>query len=307
VKTKLVAVTAVSNAIGTHVDLAPLIARAKVVGARVLVDAAQLVSHNKVNVAQLDCDFLVFSGHKMLAPTGIGVLFIKKELHAQMEPYEVGGGIVEYVELENPSFIETLLTKQEKYTERKKSKERVLDIIDMIDGGEPEVHATDADKEKKQSSECFIESSWVQAPQKFEAGTPPIAQAIGLGAAIDYLSSVVDFDALQQYEADLCSRLIDGLAQIKQVKILGPQEQLRHNGHMVSFVVEGIHAHDVAAFLDTKGIAVRAGHHCAQPLAHKLGYESSVRASFYLYNTSAEVDQLIEAIAELVKDVTITV
>ncbi|HLW73368.1 MAG TPA: SufS family cysteine desulfurase [Candidatus Babeliales bacterium] len=244
-KTKMVSVIHVSNAIGTHVDVAAIITRARAVGARILIDAAQSAPHQKINVHEMDCDFLVFSGHKMLGPTGIGVLYIKKELHAQIPPYEVGGGMVEDVDC---------------------------------------THAT-----------------WAPAPQKFEAGTPPIAQAIGLGAAIDYLQTYVDFDDLVVHEAQLCARLIDGLLPIKGIKILGPLSELKQNGHVVSFLVENYHSHDVAAFLDTQGISVRAGHHCAQPFAKKLGYDASVRVSFYFYNTFEEVDSILAAIHELVK------
>lgn len=244
-KTKLVSVIHVSNAVGTHVDIVTIIKHAQQVGARVLIDAAQSVPHQKINVHELGCDFLVFSGHKLLGPTGIGVLYIKKELHDQIPPYEVGGGMVE-----------------------------------------------DAD--------CF-HATWSPAPQKFEAGTPPIAQAIGLGAAIDYLQTHINFDELIEYEAQLCAKLIDGLSEIKGVKILGPIQELKKQGHVVSFLVDGYHSHDVAAFLDKRGISVRAGHHCAQPFAKKLGYDASVRVSFYFYNTPEEVDVIIAAVNELVK------
>src|SRR4030095_4881934 len=242
-KTKIASVIHVSNAIGTHVDIATIIARVHAVGARVLIDAAQSVPHQKINVHGLGCDFLVFSGHKLLAPTGVGVLYIKKELHDSVPPYEVGGGMVEDVDCMN--------------------------------------------------------ATWAPAPHKFEAGTPPIAQVIGLGAAIDYMQSYVDFDTLAQHEAQLCTRLIEGLSVIRQVTILGPVSELKQNGHMVSFLVEGIHSHDVAAFLNSKGIAVRAGHHCAQPFAKKLGYDASVRVSFYFYNTVEDVDGILAAMREL--------
>ncbi len=243
-KTKLVSVIHVSNAVGTHVDVATIIRRAHAVGARVLIDAAQSAPHQKINVHELDCDFLVFSGHKLLGPTGIGVLYIKKELHDEVPPYEVGGGMVANVDC---------------------------------------THAT-----------------WAAAPQKFEAGTPPIAQAIGLGAAVDYLQVHIKFDELIAYEAQLCTRLIDGLSEIAGVRILGPISELKEKGHVVSFLVEGYHSHDVAAFLDSRGISVRAGHHCAQPFAKKLGYDASVRVSFYFYNTLEEVDAIIVAMRELV-------
>jgi cysteine desulfurase / selenocysteine lyase len=244
-KTKIVTIIHVSNAVGTHVDIATIIARARHVGARILIDAAQSVPHQKIDVHAMGCDFLVFSGHKLLGPTGIGVLYIKKNLHNTLPPYEVGGGMVEDVDMH---------------------------------------HAT-----------------WAHAPQKFEAGTPPIAQAIGLGAAVDYINAHINFDELQIYEAHLCARLIEGLQTINGVKILGPVQELKKQGHLVSFLVEGCHSHDVAAFLDSKGISVRAGHHCAQPFAKKLGYDASVRVSFYFYNTIEDVDAIIAAIKELVK------
>lgn len=244
-KTKMVSVIHVSNAIGTHVDIVPIIKRAHEVGARILIDAAQSASHQKINVHELDCDFLVFSGHKILGPTGIGVLYIKKELHDHVSPYEVGGGMVANVD-------------------------------------------------------CY-RATWASAPQKFEAGTPPIAQAIGLGTAVDYLQEHINFDDLIAYEAQLCARLIDGLSEIKGVKILGPILELKQKGHMVSFLVENFHSHDVAAFLDKRGIFVRAGHHCAQPFSKKLGYDASVRISFYFYNTPEEVDAIVAAVKELVK------
>ncbi|HLC06912.1 MAG TPA: aminotransferase class V-fold PLP-dependent enzyme, partial [Candidatus Babeliales bacterium] len=144
-------------------------------------------------------------------------------------------------------------------------------------------------------------ATWRSAPHKFEAGTPPIAQAIGLGVAIDYLRTNVDFDEIMNYETQLCARLIDGLSAIVQVRILGPIAELKQKGHMVSFLVDGFHSHDVAAFLDSRGISVRAGHHCAQPFAKKLGYDASVRVSFYFYNTFEDVDRIVAAVQELVQ------
>ena len=243
-KTKMVSVIHVSNAVGTHVDITTIIARAKSVGACVLIDAAQSIPHQKINVHEIQCDFLVFSGHKIVGPTGIGVLYIKKDLHNDVPPYEVGGGMVENVDYQN--------------------------------------------------------TTWRKAPHKFEAGTPPIAQAIGLGAAIDYLEKNINFNELAVYEAQLCRRLIDGLSKIEQVTLLGPIEELKKKGHLVSFLVKGYHSHDVATFLDSRGISVRAGHHCAQPFAKKLGYDASVRVSFYFYNTFDDVDLIVEAIKELV-------
>ena len=244
-KTKLVSVIDVSNAVGTHNDIQAIIARAKSVGARVLIDAAQSVAHQKIDVQALGCDFLAFSGHKLMGPTGIGVLFIKKELHEQVPPYEVGGGMVAQVD--------------------------------------------------------FLNATWARPPHKFEAGTPPIAQAIGLGAAIDYINAHINFDELQAYEAQLCTRLIDGLSLMPKIRILGPVAQLKQKGHLVSFLVDGTHSHDVAAFLDLQGIAVRAGHHCAQPFAAKLGYDASVRVSFSFYNSIDDVDRILGALRHLLQ------
>jgi len=241
-QTKLVACTHVSNALGTHVDIKTIIDRAHAVGAKILIDAAQSVPHQNIHVHELDCDFLVFSGHKMFGPTGVGVLYIKQQLHDHIEPYQFGGGMVFEVD--------------------------------------------------------WHTSTWARSPQKFEAGTPPVAQAIALGVAINYLQSL-DLKKLQQHEAALCTRLIDGLQQIPGTQILGSIEQLKQQGHLVSFVKENIHAHDVAAYMDQYGIAVRAGHHCAQPLAKKLSIEGSTRVSFYAYNTIDEVDLFLSILKSL--------
>jgi len=242
-KTKLIAVTHVSHALGTHVNIARIAAHAQRVGAKLLIDAAQSAPHQQINVQELECDFLVFSGHKMLGPTGVGVLYVKQELYGQLQPYQRGGGMV--------------------------------------------------------FSADWRDAAWAKMPHMLEAGTPPIAQVVGLGAAIDYLNSL-DRKAFAQHEAALCARFIDGLRAISGVRILGPIAQLRVSGHLVSFVVEGMHAHDVAAYLGAYGICVRAGHHCAQPLATKLRYGATVRVSFYLYNTEQEVDYTLHVLQELI-------
>ncbi len=242
-KTKLVAVTHVSNVLGTRNDIKQIIDAAHAVGTRVLIDAAQSAPHEQIDVKQLNCDFLAFSAHKILGPTGFGILYIKKELHDQMPPYQFGGGMV-----------------------------------------------YEAD---------FFNASWQKSPQKFEAGTPPIAQAVAFSAAIEYIQKNISFEHLQKHEAALCSQLIEGLLPLKKVRILGPIEDLKKSGHLVSFVIDDIHAHDVAAQLSKKGICVRAGNHCAQPLAKLLHIPGSVRASFYVYNTTQEVEQLIQAIKQL--------
>lgn len=250
-RTKLIVVTHTSNALGSHTDVAPLYEAAKRVGAKLLIDAAQSVAHQPINVTELGCDFLAFSGHKMLAPTGIGVLYINEKLHDATPPYQVGGGMV-----------------------------------------------YEAD---------FMGATFLPMPHKLEAGTPSIAQAIALGSAINYLKNSVDFKALRAHEAALCTQLIDGLQALPRVTVLGPIAELKKSGHLVSFCIEGIHPHDIAAYLDTQGICVRAGHHCAQPLAKRLGLEASVRVSFWAYNTPQEVEVLLEALKALLTGTPTTV
>lgn len=237
-KTKIIAVSHVSNVLGVHNDMTVLKDFARQVGALFLIDAAQSVAHQNIDVIKLDCDFLAFSGHKMLGPTGIGVLYIKKALHDIIPPYQFGGGMVFQANTQ--------------------------------------------------------EATWLAAPHKFEAGTPPIAQAVGLAKAIEYINKNINFIDLERYEAQLCTQLIDGLIGIKKIKIFGPLEQLKEKGHMISFAVTGYHAHDVATYLWQQGICVRAGNHCAQPLTQFLAVDAITRASFYFYNTVEEVDHLIK-------------
>ncbi len=243
-KTKLVSVTHESNVLGTLNPVAEIAEMAHQVSALMMVDAAQSVPHLPVDVIDLGADFLVFSGHKMLAPTGIGALYIKKEIQDSVSPYQFGGGMVKRL--------------------------------------------------------TFSEASFVDSPYKYEAGTPPIAQAIGLGVAIDYLNKI-GLDKINKYEANLCAHLIDGLANISGITMYGPLDELRQHGHLVSFAVEGIHAHDVAAFLDKHGIAIRAGHFCAQPLMSVLGVNSLNRVSLYLYNTLEEINYLLDVLRSLCK------
>ncbi len=242
-KTKVVAVTAHSNVLGSVWEsndvLKQLINDAHAVGARVVLDCAQLIPYERIDVWDLNVDFAVFSGHKMLAPTGVGVLYIKKELHDAVEPYQLGGSMV--------------------------------------------------------YSAGYEKSTWDKAPQKFEAGTPPVAQAIGLEAAITYLNQFKPED-MRVHHARLTNLFLDGLAKIEGVRVLGNEERMRREGHLVSFNIDGVHAHDIASFLGMQGIAVRAGHHCAQPLAEYLGVVASVRASFYLYTTETEVEALLSGL-----------
>lgn len=238
-RTRLVAVTAVSNVLGTINPVEELIRRAHAAGARVLVDAAQSVPHMRTDVAALDCDFLAFSGHKMLGPSGVGILYGKRELLEAMPPFLGGGSMIRRVRL---------------------------------DGFEP-----------------------ADLPAKFEAGTPPIVPAIGLGAAIEYLHEV-GLEAIHEHERLLTERAHEVLADLGGVRFLGPAPDKKAG--IVSFVLDGVHAHDVAQVLDRHGVAIRAGHHCTQPLHRRLGINASNRASFYFYNTLAEVELLGQALAD---------
>lgn len=233
-RTKLFAFVHVSNVLGTVNPAADLVRAAHAVGALALIDASQSVPHMPVDVQALDADFLVFSGHKMCGPTGIGILYGKREVLEAMPPF-MGGG-------------------------------------DMI-------------REVKMSG-----SRWNTLPYKFEAGTPAIAEGIGLGAAVDFLQEV-GLEWVWQHEHALTSYAYERLAQIEGVRILGPGPERR--GGLVAFTLNDIHPHDLSAVLDVDGIAIRAGHHCAQPIHDRLGIVASARASFYLYNTFEEVDKLV--------------
>jgi cysteine desulfurase/selenocysteine lyase len=239
-RTRLLGVTAVSNVLGTINPLEEIIALAHAAGALVLVDAAQLVPHQALDVQALGADFVAFSGHKMLGPSGVGILYGRQELLDAMPPFFGGGSMIRRVTLE---------------------------------GFEP-----------------------AELPAKFEAGTPPIVSAIGLGVAIDYLRRVGP-DAIRQHEQALTRQAFDVLGQIGGLHILGPAPEQRSG--IVSFVLDGIHAHDVAQRLDRHGIAVRAGHHCAMPLHQRLHVAATTRASFYLYNTAEEVNLLGESLREV--------
>jgi cysteine desulfurase/selenocysteine lyase len=236
-RTKLVALTHVSNVLGTINPIQYVIERAHQRGARVLVDAAQSVPHLATNVQALGCDFLAFSGHKMLGPTGIGVLYGRQSLLESMPPFLGGGSMIRRVRL---------------------------------DGFEP-----------------------AELPAKFEAGTPPIVEAIALATAIEYLQAL-GMDAIHRHEMQLTALAHVRLGQTPGVRLIGPAPEAKSG--IVSFTVEGVHAHDVAQVLDHHGVAVRAGHHCTMPLHKRLGISASVRASFYLYNSSAEVEALCGAI-----------
>lgn len=238
-KTKIVAVAHVSNVLGTINDVKSIAQIAHEHGAIISVDGAQSVPHMKVDVQDLDVDFYSFSGHKMLGPTGIGVLYGKRELLNQMEPIEFGGDMIDFVGL--------------------------------------------------------YESTWTDLPTKFEAGTPLIAQAIGLKAAIEYLENI-GFDAIHAHEAEITAYAYEKMSEIEGIDIYGPDKDKRPG--IITFNLKDVHPHDVATALDTEGVAVRAGHHCAQPLMKWLNVSSTARASFYIYNTKEDVDQLVEGLKQ---------
>ncbi len=241
-KTKIVSLAHVSNVLGTVNNVKEIGKIAHENNSLLIVDAAQSVPHMPVDVKKLDCDFLAFSGHKMLAPTGIGALYGKKELLEEMEPMLYGGGMIKEVTFENTKFNEL--------------------------------------------------------PWKFEAGTPNIAQAIGLGYAIDYLNKI-GMKNIENYEKELVKYAYKRLSEMKKIEIYGPSAVKRLG--LVSFNIKNVHAHDTAQILDGEGIAIRAGHHCAMPLHSLLGIAASARASFYLYNTKEEIDKLIDGIKKVIK------
>ncbi|MCA9184344.1 MAG: cysteine desulfurase [Pirellulaceae bacterium] len=241
-RTRLVSITHVSNVLGTINPVAEIVARAHAAGAIVLVDAAQSAPHSPLDVQQLDADFVAFSGHKMMGPSGVGVLYGKQSLLEAMPPFLGGGNMIRRVKL---------------------------------DRFEP-----------------------ADLPAKFEAGTPPIVPAIGLGAAIDYLLQV-GLQKIHDYEQVLTQYAHETLGRIPEFHSLGPAPERKAG--IVSFTMDGIHPHDVAQLLDRHGIAVRAGHHCAMPLHKKLGITASSRASFYFYNTPAEIDQLAAALEDALR------
>ncbi|MDP3184240.1 MAG: cysteine desulfurase [Anaerolineales bacterium] len=240
---KLVAFTHMSNVLGTINPAGEIIHLAHKAGAVTLVDAAQSVPHIPVDVQALDVDFLAFSAHKMLGPTGIGVLYGKTALLESMPPFLGGGDMIKAVHLRT-----------------------------------------------------FTSNT---IPHKFEAGTPSIAEAIGFGAAVEYLTGV-GMDAIAAYEHEIIAYALERLEEIPGVKVFGPAAEKK--GGVAAFTLEGVHPHDVAQILDGEGVAVRAGHHCAQPLHEKFGLPATTRASFYLYNTRAEVDKLAEGIYKVKKN-----
>jgi len=241
-KVKLFAMTHISNTLGTINPVAELCARARQLGVTTLVDAAQSAGHRPIDVQEIGCDFLAFSGHKMCGPTGIGVLYGRQEVLETMPPYQGGG-------------------------------EMILNVD-------------------------FQRSTWKHAPHKFEAGTPDIAGVIGLHAAMDYLDQIGRSN-IAQHDQELGAYAYAKLSGLRQgIRLFGP-----HIGRagVASFLLKDIHAHDVVTVADQRGVALRGGHHCNQPLMRKLGVESTARASFYFYNTTAEIDRFVEVLGEIQK------
>ena len=237
-KTKFVSLAQVSNVLGCINPVKEIAKLAHQVGAYMVVDGAQSAPHMAIDVQDLDCDFFTLSGHKMLGPTGIGVLYGKEEILNQMNPIEFGGEMIDFV-----------------YEQ---------------------------------------EATWKELPWKFEAGTPNIAGAIALGAAVDYLSAL-GMGNVHAYEQELVDYVLPKLQAIEGLTVYGPEDPSQHAG-VIAFNIDGLHPHDVATALDYEGVAVRAGHHCAQPLINHLGISSAARASFYIYNTKEDCDKLVEAI-----------
>jgi len=236
--TKVVAITHQSNVLGTIIPLDAIVKRAHEVGAVVVLDACQSVPHMSVNVAELDIDFLAFSGHKAVGPTGVGVLWGKVELLEDLPPFLTGGSMVTAVTMET--------------------------------------------------------ATWAAAPQRFEAGVPNMAQAVGLGAALNYLSNI-GMDAIAEHERSLTGYALEKLLAIPGLRIVGPQENIQR-GAALSFTLKDIHPHDVGQYVDSQGIAVRTGHHCAWPLTKIMNVPATTRATFYLYNDEHDVDALVEAL-----------
>jgi cysteine desulfurase/selenocysteine lyase len=239
-RTRMVAVSAMSNVLGTVNPVAEIAERAHAAGALVLADGSQAVPHVGVTLGGLGADFLVFTGHKLLGPMGVGVLVAREELLDGMEPFLGGGEMIRDVELDR--------------------------------------------------------STWNDIPWRFEAGTPNVAEAIGLAAAVEYLDGL-GIQAVAAAERRLAAYALDQLAQVDGLEIFGPGGTEQRGGQ-ISFVLDGVHPHDVSQVLDAEGIAVRAGHHCAKPLMRRFGVQATTRASLYLYNTTGEVDALVAALAK---------
>lgn len=238
-RTRLIAFAHVSNVTGLVAPVAEIVEAAREVGALTVLDACQSVPHRAVDFHALGVDAAAFSGHKMLGPGGIGVLYLARSLGRVLPPARTGGSMITTVTMERSEFMDP--------------------------------------------------------PTRFEAGTQPVAQAIGLAAAVDYLEAI-GMDAIEQHERQLADRMVAGLAALDGIRVVGPAAGIDRSG-LASFIVDGVHAHDVGQLLDVQGIAVRVGHHCAQPLHRKLGVAATTRASAYVHTTEAEIDRMIEAVA----------
>jgi len=238
---KIFAFTHISNTLGTVNPVAELCERARKLGVTTLVDAAQSAGHRPLDVQELGCDFLVFSGHKICGPTGIGVLWGREEILNSMPPYQGGGEMIQTVD--------------------------------------------------------YFKTTYKPAPHRFEAGTPDVSGVIGLHAALDYLDAI-GRDNIFKHDQELSAYAYEGLARLKNIRLFGPKTG---RAGLVSFLLNDVHAHDVVTVADQRGVALRGGHHCNQPLMKKLGVPSTARASFYFYNTKAEVDRFIEVIREIQK------
>lgn len=236
--TKVVAVTHQSNVLGTINPLDAIVKRAHEVGAVVVLDACQSIPHMPVNVAELGVDFLTFSGHKAVGPTGVGILWGRAELLEELPPFLTGGSMV--------------------------------------------------------SSVTMTDATWADIPQKFEAGVPNMAQAVGLGAALNYLTKI-GMQAIHEHEISLTDYALKKMLEIPGIRIIGPNNN-EQRGATISFTIKDIHPHDLGQFVDSQGIAVRTGHHCAWPLAKRMNVPATTRASFYLYNDESEVDALVSSV-----------
>jgi cysteine desulfurase/selenocysteine lyase len=242
-RTKLVSVVHMSNTLGTINDVSPIVARAREAGALVALDCSQSVPHLPVDVRGLGADFIAFTGHKMLGPTGIGVLWGRFDLLAKMPPFLGGGSMIETVTMAG--------------------------------------------------------TTYAAPPARFEAGTPPIAEAIGLGAAVDYLNGL-GMEAIHQHEQDITAYALKALADVPGVRVFGPATP-EGRGGTLSFAVDGVHPHDVGQILDALGVEVRVGHHCAKPTCARFGVPAMTRASFYLYTTTDEIDALARGLDQVRK------
>ena len=240
---KLLSIVHVSNSLGTINPVDELVARARAVGAYVLIDGAQSVPHLPVDVNELDCDFLAFSGHKMLGPTGIGALYVRREILERMEPFLLGGEMV-----------------MEVWNDR---------------------------------------ATWNDLPMRFEAGTPNIADAIALGAAVDYLQDL-GMDKVREHEVQLTKYGLEALREIEEIDVVGPSDPHLRGG-VISFHNSDIHPHDLGTFLDRQGVAIRTGHHCTMPLMRSLDLVATARASFYVYNTEEEMDMLVDGLRQALR------